>query len=136
MVGESLDHNLNKQSSKFKQGVFSTTLEDLITKWNFPTPNYLKIDVDGIEHKIIKKSKASLKNKELDSILIEISPNREKDQEIINTLLYYDFIFDKKQVDNSTRIDGPHKDMLNIIFIENNLPFGNFSWRRRNQTHS
>ena len=45
-----------------------------------------------------------------------INPNREKDQEIINTLLYYDFIFDKKQVDNSTRIDGPHKGYAEYLF--------------------
>jgi len=118
MIGESLDHNLNKQSSKFKQGIFSTTLEDLITRWKFPAPNYLKIDVDGIEYKIIEKSKMLLKNKELNSILIEINPNREKDQEIINTLLYYDFIFDKKQVNKSTRKDGVHKGYAEYLFYK------------------
>ena len=75
MVGESLDHNLKIKKTKFKQGIFSTTLDDLISRWKLPIPNYLKIDVDGIEFKIIEKSKKLLKNNNLHSVLIEINPN-------------------------------------------------------------
>ena len=41
-VGEhGLDHNsLKKIETKFKQGIFSTTLDELIYKWNLPIPNY------------------------------------------------------------------------------------------------
>ena len=117
IVGNSLDHNLKPKKSKIKQGVFSTTLEDLINKWNFPTPNYLKIDVDGIEYKIIEKSKKILENKNLYSILIEINPNREKDTKIINTLLDYNFIFDKKQVLESTRKSGAHEGYAEYLFF-------------------
>ena len=56
MVGESLDHNLNKKEVKLTQGIFSSTLDDLNKIWKLPKPNYLKIDVDGIEYKIIEKS--------------------------------------------------------------------------------
>ena len=43
MVGESLDHDLLPRKTKFKQGIFSTTLDELISRWKFPIPNYLKI---------------------------------------------------------------------------------------------
>ena len=56
-VGDSLDHNLSKIKTKYKQGISSTSLDDLCNNWKLPLPNYLKIDVDGIEFKIISKSK-------------------------------------------------------------------------------
>ena len=40
---------------------------------------YLKVDVDGIEYKIIEESDLLLKNKNLKSILIEINSNRKED---------------------------------------------------------
>ena len=64
-VGESLNHNLNKIKTKYKQGIFSTSLDDLCNNWKLPLPNYLKIDVDGIEFKIISKSKKLLSDKKL-----------------------------------------------------------------------
>ena len=63
IVGESLDHNLQQRESILKQGIFSTTIDSLISEWKLPAPNYLKIDVDGIEYKIIEKSKNLLQNK-------------------------------------------------------------------------
>ena len=116
MLGEPLDHNLEHKSYKINQGVFSTTLDDLIDRWNFPVPKYLKIDVDGIEYKIINSSKSLLKNKKLESVLIEIKTDREKDREIIESMLSYGFIFNKEQVEKSTIKEGAHKGYAEYIF--------------------
>ena len=51
-----------------------------------PLPDYIKIDVDGIEHKIIEGCNKILKNKKLSSLLIEINENRKEDQLIIEKL--------------------------------------------------
>ena len=85
-------------------------------KWNLPLPDYLKIDVDGIEHKIIEGCNKILKNKKLLSILIEINENREEDKSIINKLKKFNFNYDKKQVDKSKRKDGPHTDYAEYLF--------------------
>ena len=116
MLKESLDHNLEKKNSNFKQGIFSTTINDLIQKWNFPIPNYLKIDVDGIEYKIIEESDIVLKDKNLKSILIEINSNRKEDLDIIKKLKNYNFIYDKSQVDLATRKSGNHKGYAEYLF--------------------
>jgi len=116
MVKESLNANLEKKETKFKQGIFTTSLNKLITKWDLPIPNYLKIDVDGIEYKIIEKSDFLLEKKELESILIEINSNRKEDKKIIQKLLSYDFTFDKSQVELSTRNSGSHKGYAEYLF--------------------
>jgi len=116
-VGEKLDHNLKKFNPIFEQGIISLTLDDLINKFNLPVPNYLKIDVDGIEYKIIKSAKNILKNQKLESILIEINPSRKEDVEIIDILEKNNFKFNKEQVKQSTRKEGPHKGYAEYLFF-------------------
>ena len=118
VVGESLDHNLKKKESKLKQGIFSSTLDDLNKMWKLPKPNYLKIDVDGIEYKIIEKSHNLLRSEELQSVLIEINPNRDQDKQIIKTLESFDFFYDQKQVDEAKRKFGAHIGYAEYLFYK------------------
>ena len=52
---------------------FGTSLDNLIEKKILNIPNYIKIDVDGIEELILIGSKNVLSNKKIKSILIEIN---------------------------------------------------------------
>ena len=117
-VGDhALNHNSLKEfDAKYKQGIFSTTIDSLIEKWNIPFPNYIKVDVDGIEHKIIESSDTIFQNKKLISLLIEINENRKEDQSIINKLKIYGFHYDKIQVEQARRKDGPHRGYAEYLF--------------------
>ena len=119
-VGDSaLDHsNLQPIKSKYQQGIFSTTLDELCFKWKLPIPTYVKIDVDGIENKIISKSNRVLSSSELKSVLIEINENRIQDQKIIETMKNYDFKFDIDQVEKAKRKSGPHKGYAEYLFYK------------------
>ena len=116
-VGETVDHNLKPRKFDYEQGIFSTSLNDLINKWKLPVPNYLKIDVDGLEYKIIEESLSILNNHHLESVLIEINPNRKEDEKIINTFTACGFSYDKQQVEKATRLDGPHKGYAEYLFF-------------------
>ena len=114
-----LDHkNLEIIPNNFSQGIFSTTLDDLCFKWNLPIPSYLKIDVDGIESKIIDESKKTLSSSNLKSVLIEINENREQDASIIKTFIKMGFSFDKDQVNDARRKSGPHAGYAEYLFIK------------------
>ena len=118
MIDNPLDHNLKKVEYEINQGIFKTSLDQIISEWKFPMPKYLKIDVDGIENLIIKNSKSILKNKSLASVLIEINRNREEDLEIISTLEKNGFKYDQKQVNDSTRKSGKHKGYAEYLFYK------------------
>ncbi len=64
------------------EGTFGVNLDDLCYKFDFPIPNYIKIDVDGIELNILKGAKNLLKDRRLKSLLIELGnlPKNEHDQ--------------------------------------------------------
>jgi FkbM family methyltransferase len=71
----------------FKQGIFFCTLDDLVFKFGLPCPNYIKIDVDGIEEKILSGARQVLKSNNLKGILVEFQYKKEDDlHEIINEL--------------------------------------------------
>ncbi len=82
-------HNLNKNQMiysrkfKFEQGIFSTSLDNLIHKYSFPFPNHIKIDVDGHEQNILMGANKILKSKKLKSIMVEINFKNQKEYKSI-----------------------------------------------------
>ena len=55
--GEKVDHRLEARESQFAQGCVSTTLDRLVADGVVPVPNHIKLDVDGIEHRVINGSR-------------------------------------------------------------------------------
>jgi FkbM family methyltransferase len=85
----------------YKQGSISLKLDDIIKSLNL-TVNYIKIDVDGNELKVVKGMTEILKNKTLKSICIEINPDFSEHREVIEILKkdfknYKKFSWDKNQ---------------------------------------
>jgi FkbM family methyltransferase len=64
------------------QGMFGVTLDDLCNQWGFPCPNYIKIDVDGIEISILKGAKEVLKNPALKSVIVELGTAEEQKEAV------------------------------------------------------
>lgn len=61
-----------KYDVAFKQGMIGFSLDDFVEKYSPPFPNYLKIDVDGIEDKIIAGASKTLRSEKLKALLIEL----------------------------------------------------------------
>jgi len=58
-------------SSPYVQPVCTTTLDRAIADFQLPTPNHLKLDVDGSELHVLRGGSAVLRSTDLRSILIE-----------------------------------------------------------------
>jgi len=71
-----------KISATHTQGMFGVTLDDLCGQWGFPYPNYMKIDVDGLELAILKGASVVLKNPALKSVIIELGTEVERNEAI------------------------------------------------------
>lgn len=55
-----------------KQGVFHCSLDSLVFDYKLPVPNFIKIDVDGLEKEILKGSERVLAMPDLKSVLVEL----------------------------------------------------------------
>ncbi|MBS0300302.1 MAG: FkbM family methyltransferase [Proteobacteria bacterium] len=71
-----------KISATHVQGMFGVTLDDLCGKWGFPYPNYIKIDVDGIEISILRGAASVLAHPSLRSVIVELGTEEEQNQAI------------------------------------------------------
>lgn len=61
---------------KFNFSTIGCSVDEAVSNFKIPQPNFIKIDVDGIEHFILKGSKKVLKN--ITSLLIEVNDNYEE----------------------------------------------------------
>lgn len=92
------------------QYVIQERLDDFVSNYNLPCPNYIKIDVDGSEKKIIEGSQNLLRNKNIRSILVEIEEknNYLRTLEDIKKLGF--IIKEKYQVEN-------YKQLFNYLLV-------------------
>lgn len=71
-----------KMPATHYQGMFGITLDDLCEQWGFRYPNYIKIDVDGLEMPILNGAANVLRNPALKSVIIELGTETEREQAI------------------------------------------------------
>ena len=115
-VGESVDFNLQPRPSGYVQGCVVSTLDSLIEDQAVPVPTHVKIDVDGIEHKVIQGMAKTLADPAVKSVLIELNPNLDEHRALFDLMDELGFRFFEKQLQESRQADGPFKGIGNVIF--------------------
>lgn len=117
--GDKIDWNGKDEfNAKNQETVVGYSIDDFIEKFNLLVPNHIKIDVDGIEHKIINGMKTTLKNKNLKSIYIELTDTNEFHQEAIKVLNNFGFSVLRK--DNGAQHHSSiWDDTYNYVFKRN-----------------
>jgi FkbM family methyltransferase len=100
----------------FRQGTIGRTIDDLITSSGFSVPNHIKVDVDGIEQKIIHGARATLRRREVKSILIELDEkNADHVRDVIEIMGSSGLELTQKRHSEMIE-DSPFKSAYNYIF--------------------
>ncbi len=119
--GENFDFEGKKFSSKMNYQIYGTNINYLIDNKILDIPDYIKIDVDGIEHLILEGGNKYLNNKKIKSLSIEINENFTKQHEkVIEIMKKNDFkILHKKRNEDLFKNDPYSKfnRTFNYIFI-------------------
>lgn len=114
---EAIDWKGNPFIASFKQAMIGFSIDDFVRQFDPLFPNHIKIDVDGIENKIIRGAKNTLSDKRVKSILIEMDSGRETYcSEMVHAIEEAGMKFVKKEhaqiVDNTE-----YSDCYNYIFV-------------------
>jgi FkbM family methyltransferase len=114
--GAPLDHDNRPVVSHFAQGCIATTVDDLVASGAMPVPAHIKIDVDGLEHMVVAGARATLADRGVRSVLVEINTALEEHWEVVDALLAFGFDYGRDQVARSVRAEGAFKGVGNYVF--------------------
>ena len=103
---EEVGFDLKPRHSDFVQGVVSYTIDKAVQEGVIPIPQFIKIDVDGFEHKVIEGAMHTLKRAEVRSLCIEVNGNLEEHRKMLSKLETLGFYHDPLQVERSVRKEG------------------------------
>jgi FkbM family methyltransferase len=114
--GEPVDFKYEQFNSPFLQGSFATTVDQIVEQGVMPVPQHIKIDVDGIEPKVIGGSRSTLANAGVKSVLIEINTNLDDHWQIVDQMVELGFDYSQEQVERAQRKEGTFKGVGNYVF--------------------
>jgi FkbM family methyltransferase len=114
--GEEVGFDLRPRRAAFVQGCASFRLDALVASGDMPVPRYVKIDVDGFEHRVIEGMRDTLRDPALRELLVEINPALAEHRELREMLGACGFRFDPAQVARSTRCSGPFEGVAEHVF--------------------
>jgi len=113
---EAKDWKHQSFDSQFQQGCISITLDEFIKIADVDFPVHIKIDVDGIESKVVEGAKGIFNNPRLKSVLIELNDELEEDQQLKNLIISYGYkLIEKKHASKSN--NSRFNNVYNNIFI-------------------
>jgi len=103
----------------FHQGVFGCSVDDLVLKYGLPVPTHMKIDVDGIEPRIIAGAIETIKSPTLKSVVIELNAKSKEDMTVPEIMGRYGFQLVSQRSNWDSRADKTRASDLpadNMIF--------------------
>ena len=115
-MGEPLDYKHEPMQAAYRQGCVAATLDELVRAGAIPVPDHMKIDVDGIEPKVIAGSRNTLADTALRSLLIETNQNLEDHRAMVTELNARGFAHDPAQVARAERKEGTFKGVAEYVF--------------------
>jgi FkbM family methyltransferase len=115
-LNEKLNFKLEPFSPKFSQACYSTTLDSLIEQEVLPVPHYIKIDVDGIEHKVIEGCTRTLMRPGVKAVLVELNTHLPIHMKIVERMRRAGFGINQEQVRASLQPSGAFEGIGNYIF--------------------
>ena len=117
--GENYDFAGELFDSKMKYKILGTTIKNLLDNNILEIPNYIKIDVDGIEHLILEGAGEYLKDKRIKSLSIEINEDfKEQYNKVIEIMDQNEFkLLHKKHNDEMFNDSKKFSKVFNYVFI-------------------
>ena len=118
--GEKFDFGGKEFQANMKYNLLGTTMNYYVENAILEIPDYIKIDVDGIEHLILQGGDKFLMNKKVKSLSIEINENfKEQYEKVLYLMEENKFkILHKKHNDNYLFEGSKFNKTFNYVFIK------------------
>ena len=120
--GENFDFEGKEFQTNMKYNLLGTTMNYFIDNSILEIPDYIKIDVDGIEHLILDGGDRFLNNQKVKSLSIEINENfKEQYEQVLDLMEKNKFRILHKKFNNDFQLEGSKfNKTFNYVFIKKN----------------
>ena len=121
--GEKFDFEGKEFRTTMKYNLLGTTMNYFIENSILEIPDYIKIDVDGIEHLILEGGDKFLTNQKVKSLLIEINENfKEQYEQVLDLMEKNKFRILHKKFNDDFQLEGSKfNKTFNYVFIKKKL---------------
>jgi len=76
-----------KSEGRFEQSILVFSVDDFIARFSPPFPTHIKIDVDGLEEKVVEGARRTFADRRLKSLLVEVDEVEPKRPERVDAIL-------------------------------------------------
>jgi len=120
--GEKFDFEGKEFQTTMKYNLLGTTMNYFIENHILETPDYIKVDVDGIEHLILEGGDKFLNNQKVKSLSIEINENfKEQYEKVLDLMEKNKFRILHKKFNDDFQLEGSKfNKTFNYVFIKKN----------------
>jgi FkbM family methyltransferase len=115
--GENYGYNGEKFISNYQYKIFGTSINYILDNNILEVPNYIKIDVDGIEHLILEGGSKYLKHPSIRSLSVEVNENFFEQFNSVNQIMKKNhFLFKHKKKSSFLNSDNKYDKTFNYVF--------------------
>ena len=114
-VEEKVIFDLSPMDVIFKQGINVIKLDTFCEKMKIK-PDHIKIDVDGLEHRVINGAIETIKNSK--TVIVELNTNLKQHIDVVDLMKKLNYKLDEEQVKQSLRKDGTFKNVGEHLFYK------------------
>ena len=102
-----------------QQGTVGVSIDHLWQKWGLEFPNHVKIDVDGLEEKVVAGCEQTLEDPRLRSVLVEIATHSDRPDAIVERLTRAGFeqVTDFPAHSSELLKGSPWEGFVNHVFV-------------------
>ena len=102
--------------------LLSTTINSLLKNKILKIPNYIKIDVDGLEHLILSQANILLRSNKIEGLCVELNENfKNQHKKVLKLMKKYNFILSAKKHSILTSEITKFSKTYNYFFYKNNI---------------
>lgn len=113
--GEKFNYEGKKLNSQMNYDLFGVSIKYLLDNKLLEIPDYIKIDVDGIEHLILSGAGKYLRNKKIKSLSVEINENFKTQYERVIKIMKQQNFKIRHKKNNISSFNNPNKNFLNTF---------------------
>lgn len=114
--GEAVDYKGDHFTPSFKQGAAAVSADMLVDAFATPTPNYMKIDVDGLEKAIMTGAQGVFRNTDFVSLLVEINLDDTEEVRFTRELTRACGLLEDQSIESNAARQIDRVQIQNLIF--------------------